>query len=74
MPRVNRTEICATDEIQVFHLINRCVRRTYLCREGCQHGERLLASQGVDSQLARRTGRDFRSGCDELCGAQAATA
>ncbi|MFN9976669.1 MAG: hypothetical protein ACK58T_42885, partial [Phycisphaerae bacterium] len=31
MPRVNRTEICASDEIQAFHLINRCVRRTFLC-------------------------------------------
>lgn len=31
MPRVNRVEICADNEIQVFHLINRCVRRTFLC-------------------------------------------
>ena len=31
MPRVNRREIFADDEIQVFHLINRCVRRTFLC-------------------------------------------
>jgi hypothetical protein len=31
MPRVNRVEIFADDEIQVFHLANRCVRRTYLC-------------------------------------------
>ncbi|MEZ6034080.1 MAG: hypothetical protein R3C17_13380 [Planctomycetaceae bacterium] len=31
MPRVNRREIFAGDEIQAFHLINRCVRRTYLC-------------------------------------------
>jgi REP element-mobilizing transposase RayT len=31
MPRVKRTEICAEDEVQAFHLINRCVRRTYLC-------------------------------------------
>ena len=31
MPRVNRNEIFADDEIQVFHLVNRCVRRTYLC-------------------------------------------
>ena len=38
MPRVNRTEICATDEIQVFHLINRCVRRTYLCGEDVNTG------------------------------------
>ena len=31
MPRVNRAEIFADDEVQVFHLVNRCVRRTYLC-------------------------------------------
>jgi len=31
MPRVNRAEICAADEVQVFHLVNRCVRRTHLC-------------------------------------------
>jgi len=31
MPRVNRVEICAADEVQVFHLVNRCVRRTHLC-------------------------------------------
>ncbi len=30
MPRVNRREIFAQDEIQAFHLINRCVRRTRL--------------------------------------------
>ena len=39
MPRVNRTEICATDEIQAFHLINRCVRRTYLCGEDVTTGK-----------------------------------
>ena len=39
MPRVNRTEICATDEIQVFHLINRCVRRTFLCGEEVNTGK-----------------------------------
>ena len=31
MPRLNRSEICAADDVQVFHLINRCVRRTFLC-------------------------------------------
>jgi REP element-mobilizing transposase RayT len=31
MPRVNRREIVADSEIQVFHAINRCVRRTHLC-------------------------------------------
>jgi len=31
MPRLNRSEICLDEEIQAFHLINCCVRRTYLC-------------------------------------------
>ncbi|MBM4077621.1 MAG: hypothetical protein FJ267_18495 [Planctomycetes bacterium] len=39
MPRLNRTEICASDEIQVFHLINRCVRRTFLCEEDVTTGK-----------------------------------
>ena len=30
MPRANRREICNPDQIQVFHLVNRCVRRTFL--------------------------------------------
>ena len=60
MPRVNRTEICAVDEIQVFHLINRCVRRTFLCGEdvegrtrggGAYHGRR-----GVPGEEGRTRG------------------
>jgi len=39
MPRVNRTELCAADEIQAFHLINRCVRRTYLCGKDRRSGK-----------------------------------
>ena len=31
MPRLKRSSICAASEIQVFHLTNRCVRRTFLC-------------------------------------------
>lgn len=38
MPRVKRTEMCAEDEIQAFHLINRCVRRTYLCGKDRRSG------------------------------------
>lgn len=38
MPRVNRTEICAADEVQVLHLINRCVRRTFLCGKDKRSG------------------------------------
>ena len=39
MPRVNRREIFADDEIQAFHLINRCVRRTYLCGKDGKSGK-----------------------------------
>ena len=39
MPRVKRTEICALDEVQAFHLINRCVRRTYLCGKDRRSGK-----------------------------------
>ena len=39
MPRVNRTELCAAEEIQAFHLINRCVRRTYLCGKDRRSGK-----------------------------------
>jgi hypothetical protein len=30
LSRMLRTELCAGDEVQLFHLINRCVRRTFL--------------------------------------------
>ncbi len=39
MPRLKRTEICAEDEIQAFHLINRCVRRTFLCGKDRRSGK-----------------------------------
>ncbi|MCA9035977.1 MAG: hypothetical protein KDA91_12655 [Planctomycetaceae bacterium] len=39
MPRVNRVEICAEDEVQAFHLINRCVRRTHLCGRDRRSGK-----------------------------------
>ncbi len=39
MPRVKRTEICAADEVQAFHLINRCVRRTFLCGKDRRSGK-----------------------------------
>lgn len=39
MPRVNRTELCAAEEIQAFHLINRCVRRTFLCGKDRRSGK-----------------------------------
>lgn len=31
MPRFNRSVIYASDDVQAFHLINRCVRRAFLC-------------------------------------------
>ena len=31
LSRVNRVEFFADDQLQVCHLVNRCVRRTYLC-------------------------------------------
>ena len=39
MPRVNRREIIADDEIQVFHAVNRCVRRTHLCGKDRRTGK-----------------------------------
>lgn len=39
MPRLNRSELCAAAEVQVFHLINRCVRRTYLCGKDRRSGK-----------------------------------
>jgi REP element-mobilizing transposase RayT len=39
MPRLNRSEICAYDDVQAFHLINRCVRRTYLCGKDRRSGK-----------------------------------
>jgi REP element-mobilizing transposase RayT len=38
MPRVNRSEICDPEQIQVFHLINRCVRKTFLCGKDRKSG------------------------------------
>jgi REP element-mobilizing transposase RayT len=38
MPRLNRSEMCGRDEVQVFHLINRCVRRTFLCGKDKRSG------------------------------------
>jgi hypothetical protein len=47
MPRVNRREIFAGDEIQAFHLINRCVRRTYLCGKDKKWSIRFLCGFGM---------------------------
>lgn len=38
MPRLNRSTICDRGDVQVFHLINRCVRRTYLCGKDRRSG------------------------------------
>ena len=42
MPRVNRREIVADGEIQVFHVVNRCVRRTHLCGRDRQSRKGLI--------------------------------
>ncbi len=39
MPRVSRSEIFSDDEVQVFHLVNRCVRRTFLCGHDAATGK-----------------------------------
>ncbi|MFN9048687.1 MAG: hypothetical protein ACK5YC_11245, partial [Planctomyces sp.] len=31
MPRISRREIFSETDVQVFHLISRCVRRNHLC-------------------------------------------
>ena len=49
MRPVNRDEIFADDEIQVFQLVNRCVRRTYRCG----HDDISVRERIVDRQSAR---------------------
>jgi hypothetical protein len=65
MPRLNRSEICAADEIQALHLINRCVRRTYRCGKDRRSGK-----DYSDSRATGRTRRNFRVGYSGFCGAQ----
>jgi hypothetical protein len=62
MPRVNRTEICAVDEIQVFHRVNRCVRQTVLCGEDVATGKDLFYShkETQEDTKIRRTCRTIR--------------
>ena len=38
MPRVNRREIFSETDVQVFHLISRCVRRNHLCGRDLRSG------------------------------------
>ena len=63
MPRVNRSEIIATDEVQVFHLVNRCVRRTFLCgndpQTGRDYSHRKLWIRRRLEQLAAIFGMDI---------------
>jgi len=49
MPRVNRREIFADDEIQAFHLINRCVRRTFLCGKDRKTAEKKAEKKEPDT-------------------------
>ena len=39
MPRVNRREIFSKTDVQVFHLISRCVRRNHLCGRDRRSGQ-----------------------------------
>jgi REP element-mobilizing transposase RayT len=39
MPRVNRREIFSETDVQVFHLISRCVRRNHLCGRDRRSGQ-----------------------------------
>jgi REP element-mobilizing transposase RayT len=39
MPRVNRREIFSETDVQVFHLISRCVRRNHLCGRDRRSGK-----------------------------------
>lgn len=39
MPRVNRREIFSRTDVQVFHLISRCVRRNHLCGRDRKSGQ-----------------------------------
>jgi hypothetical protein len=57
MPRVKRTEICAADEVQAFHLINRCVRRTFLCGKDRRSGKDYSHwKEWIRQQLEERAG------------------
>ena len=46
MPRVSRKQIFSETDVQVFHLISRCVRRNHLCgtdrRAGRDYSHRKL--------------------------------
>jgi len=56
MPRVNRREIFSETNVQVFHLISRCVRRNHLCgrdrRSGRDYSHRREWVRGRLEELA----------------------
>jgi len=58
MARLNRSEFCAVDEIQAFHLINRCVGRTCLCGKNRKSGK----------DYSHRKGWKHRSNAERLRG------
>lgn len=61
MPRVNRSEVCDPDQVQVFHLMNRCVRHNYLCgtnSSGRDYSYRKLWIRDRLEELARLFGLD----------------
>jgi hypothetical protein len=63
MPQVNRTEICASTEFQPFHLIKRCVRRTFLCGKGRRSGKDYLhRKEWIRERLEKLAGKCDPSG------------
>ena len=63
MPRVSRKQIFSETDVQVFHLISRCVRRNHLCgtdrRAGRDYSHRKLWIR--DRSEERRVGKECRS-------------
>ena len=61
MPRLNRSAIYASEDVQAFHLINRCVRRAFLCgrekRSGKDYSHRKLWIRDRLEELARQEER-----------------
>jgi len=59
-PRLNCSGICAGSEVQVFDLMNRRVRRTYLCGKN-RHSEKDYSyRKQVDTRASGGTDRDLR--------------
>ena len=66
MPRLNRSVICARDEVQVFHLINCCVRRTYLCGKDKRSGR--IEDRQLATDIVSADAQDLRTEHGEKAG------